>query len=84
MLLCHLYIVVAVCVTSALINESKERQRAQRFIKLTGVINNSMSIKKGERNHNVASISKRSTLCDVTYIKFVVCRLGLASQGVMF
>jgi hypothetical protein len=51
---------------------------------LTGVINNSMSIKKGERNHNIASISKRSTLCDVTYINFVVCKLGLASQGVMF
>jgi hypothetical protein len=51
---------------------------------LTGVINNSMSIKIGERNHNVASISKRSTLCDVTYINFVVCRLGLASQGVTF
>ena len=33
MLLRHPYIVAAVGVTSALINESKERQRAQRFIK---------------------------------------------------
>jgi hypothetical protein len=41
-----------------------------------------MSIKIGERNHNVASISKRSKGCDVTYINFVVCRL--ASQGVTF
>jgi hypothetical protein len=39
--------------------------------KLTGVINNSMSIKIGERNHNVASISKRSTLCDITYINLL-------------
>jgi hypothetical protein len=85
MLLRHLYIVAAVCVTSALINgQKRDKELNVLSNQLTGVINNSMSIKIGERNHNVASISKRSTLCDVTYINFVVCRLGLASQGVTF
>ena len=81
---CVTYIASAIGMTSALINRSKERQRAKNVLlnKLTGVINNSMSIKIGERNHNVASISKRSTLCDVTYINFVVCRL--VSQGWTF
>jgi hypothetical protein len=86
MLLRHLYIVAAVGVTSALINEVKRETKSSTFyqISLQDAINNSMSIKIGERSHNVASISKRSTLCDVTYINFVVCRLGLASQGVTF
>jgi hypothetical protein len=36
--------------------------------KLTDILNNSMSIKGGERSHNVASISKKSKRCDVTSI----------------
>jgi ribosomal protein S7 len=59
MLLRHLYIVAAIGVTSALINESKERQRAQRLAnKLTDAKNDSMSIKRGEKSHNVASQSR--------------------------
>jgi hypothetical protein len=84
MLLRHLYIVATLGMTSALINGSKERQRAKNVLlnRLTGVINNSMSIKIGERNHNVISISMKAKGCDVTYITFVVCRL--ASQRVTF
>jgi hypothetical protein len=41
-----------------------------------------MSIKIGEKCHNVASTSKKSKGCDVTYVNFVVCRL--ASQGLTF
>jgi hypothetical protein len=84
MLLRHLDIVATLGMTSALINRSKERQRAKNVLlnKLTDVINNSMSIKIGERSHNVASISKKSKGCDVTYVNSVVCRL--ASQGVTF
>jgi hypothetical protein len=70
--------------TSALNQSAKIMTKSKNVLlnELTGVVNNSMSIKIGERNHNVASISKRSTLCDVTYTNFVVCRL--ASQGVTF
>jgi hypothetical protein len=41
-----------------------------------------MSIKIGEKCHNVASISNKSKGYDVTYVNSVVCRL--ASQGVTF
>jgi hypothetical protein len=43
---------------------------------------NSKSNNQGEKCHNVVSINKRSKGCDVTYINFVVCSLGLASQEV--
>ena len=61
MLLRHLYIVATIGMTSALINRSKRETKSKNVLlnKLTGVINNSMSIKIGERSHNVASISKR-------------------------
>jgi hypothetical protein len=36
-----------------------------------GAMNDSMSIKIGEKSHNVASISKKSRLCDVTYTNLV-------------
>jgi hypothetical protein len=56
MLLRHLYIVAAVGVTSALINKSKEDKELNVLAnKLTDAKNDSMSIKIGEKSHNVAS-----------------------------
>jgi hypothetical protein len=57
MLLRHLYIVASIGMTSALIKRETKSKNVL-LNRLTGVINNSMSIKIGERNHNVASISK--------------------------
>jgi hypothetical protein len=52
--------------------------------KSTDVINSSKSIKRDDKSHNVAGINKRSRRCDVTYINFAFCSLGLASQEVTF
>ena len=57
MLLRHLYIVATLGMTSALIQRSKCKTKSKNVLlnKLTNAINNSMSIKIGEKYHNVCN-----------------------------
>ena len=50
---------------------------------LIDIVNSSKPIKKGDKVKMLMS-KQENKACDVTYINFVVCNLGLASQEVTF